>query len=170
MSNITTATLEDVPAILTLVNSAYRGKTARLGWTHESDIIDGDVRIDEASLTALIRTPGKVVLVYKEDGQLTGCVYLEKQGTDLYLGMLSVMPGLQDRGIGKLLLAASEKYALDNGCTTIVMTVISVRLKLIEWYKRRGYIDTGERAPFPTSGFGTPLEPLEFITLKKSIT
>lgn len=170
MNNITTATLADVPAILTLVNSAYRGKIARQGWTHESDIIDGDVRIDEASLITLITTAGKVVLVYKEDDQLTGCVYLEKQGDNLYLGMLSVTPGLQDRGIGKLLLSASEKYALDNGCTTIIMTVISVRLKLIEWYKRRGYIDTGDRAPFPATGFGTPIKPLEFITLTKSLT
>jgi len=28
------------------------------------------------------------------------------------------------------------------------MTVISVRTELIDWYRRHGYVDTGERKPF----------------------
>jgi hypothetical protein len=31
------------------------------------------------------------------------------------------------------------------------MTVISMRTELIDWYKRHGYIDTGDREPFPVN-------------------
>ena len=36
-----TATEADVDAVVTLVQSAYRGESGRSGWTTESDLLDG---------------------------------------------------------------------------------------------------------------------------------
>ena len=164
------ATMEDVVPLAELVNSAYRGDASRKGWTHEADLIEGDKRITEQALLKLISTPGTNILVTISDNEINGCVLLEKQDKDLYLGMLSVSPFMQAKGTGKFLLQQAEIFALHEGMEAIVMTVISVRHELIEWYKKRGFTDTGERKPFPEDGeFGMPKQKLEFAVLKKQL-
>lgn len=156
--------------MLQLVNSAYRGDSSRAGWTTEADLLDG-IRTDEASLLAMMEKPQATVLVYKEEaGSILGCVYLEQLGTSVYLGMLTVSPLLQSKGIGKQLLRAAEDFAGSKDCTAIQMTVISVRNELIAWYERHGYSKTGETQPFPTEEkFGIPKQRLEFVVMRKEI-
>ena len=167
---ITAATINDVPELVDLINSAYRGEASRKGWTTEADLLDGELRTDEASLKALFGKPGSRFLKFTENGIIRGCVYLEKQGGKMYLGMLSVSPGTQAKGVGKKFLTASEQYALEEDCHTIIMNVISVRRELISWYERHGYEQTGETKPFPDDNkFGTPAQPLEFIVLEKKL-
>ena len=170
-NNISLTGEEDVPALVTLVNSAYRGESSKKGWTTEADLLDG-LRTDQKALEKLIRKPGSVILKYAdENNQLIGCVNLQKQEEKLYLGMLTVSPTLQGGGIGKKLLSASETYAQKNNFSIIAMTVISVREELISWYERHGYLRTGQKKPFPTGdpSFGIPRQPLEFIVLEKAI-
>lgn len=164
------ATIEDVPEICRLVNSAYRGETSRKGWTTEAELLEG-IRIDTAMLEDYFKDESAAILkCLSPEGEIVGCVYLKKVKEQLYLGMLTVAPELQANGIGKFLLQASEKYAATNGCNSIVMTVITTRQELIDWYKRRGYFETGERQPFPSSErFGKPKQPIEFLVLKKTL-
>jgi ribosomal protein S18 acetylase RimI-like enzyme len=166
--NISVAHNDDIPAIVNLVNSAYRGENSKQGWTTEADLLDG-IRTDEKSLFEMMQKPYAVILKYLDEaGHIAGSVYLQKQDKKLYLGMLTVAPNLQAKGVGKALLQASEKYALEEDCTCIIMTVISVRQELIDWYKRHGYHDTGKKEPFPTEErFGIPKQPLEFIVMEK---
>ena len=142
IDQILKASIHDVAELNVLVNAAYRGETAKGGWTHESDLIDGS-RIDENELKRLIRAENNVVLKYVRKGKIIGCVLLERNTDSIYLGMLTVKPLLQSTGIGKKLLAASEEYSRSKGCGNIKMTVISIRKELIEFYKRFGYEDTG---------------------------
>lgn len=167
---ISKATLEDVPALNKLVNSAYRGEEAKQGWTTEADLLDG-TRIDESALRDLIPRPDTTVLKYEEDGILLGCVELRKVGNKLYLGMLSVKPTTQDKGIGKKLLKAAEGYARQLNCAAITMNVIDGRQELIDWYVRHGYHLTGERKPFivPDERWGIPKKHLEFVLLEKVV-
>lgn len=164
------ATEEDVPALNQLVNSAYRGDVSKKGWTTEADLLDG-IRTDERSLAEMIKKPGPVILKCStQEGSLVGCVYLEKMEDKLYLGMLSVAPHLQASGIGKALLGEGERYAKGQHCTAIMMTVITVRHELIDWYIRKGFYVTGERQPFPTDPrFGIPRQPLEFLVMEKPL-
>lgn len=168
---IVNATLADVPALTMLVNSAYRGESSKKGWTTEADLLDG-IRTDNESLSELLNKPGSVMLLYKnDDGQIIGCVNLQKQNDKIYLGMLTVNPEWQGAGVGKKLLLASENYAKENGCNKIYMTVISLRKELIDWYERHGYSFTGEKKPFPMNDpkFGLPKTQLDFIVLEKEI-
>lgn len=168
---ISTATTNDVPALVRLVNSAYRGESSKQGWTTEADLLGG-IRTDEETLTDLMKKPGAVFLKYENDNDvLQGCVYLEKQGAQLYLGMLTVAPQLQNGGIGKQLLQAAEVYGHEQNCTSVVMSVISVRAELIQWYERRGYHKTGATKPFPHEDprFGLPKQRLEFLILEKPL-
>ena len=88
----------------------------------------------------------------------------------IYLGLFSVSPLVQNKGIGKQILVAAEEYAKQLQCSSINMTVISARTELIDWYKRNGYIDTGIRKPFLEDGIaGKHLQPLEFMVLEKQM-
>lgn len=165
---IVRATKEDIPALNRLVNSAYRGDSSRKGWTTEADLLDG-IRTDPEALEDMMEQPGAVILKCTDKkGVLQGCVFLKKTEAQLYLGMLTVWPELQGSGIGKKLLEASEAYAREQGCTKIVMTVISVRSELIAWYERKGFRTTGEKSPFPKDPrFGIPKQDLEFVVMEK---
>ena len=50
------ATPADVPAIVALVESAYRGDSSRAGWTTEADLLDGQ-RTDAEGVLALVAQP-----------------------------------------------------------------------------------------------------------------
>jgi ribosomal protein S18 acetylase RimI-like enzyme len=165
---ILSAAYNDISELVKLINSAYRGQASKQGWTTEADLLDGELRTDEETLKQLMHSG--IFLKYLEGSKIQGCVYLQKQNEQLYLGMLSVSPGMQAKGIGKKLLTASENYALEKNCSSIIMNVISIRRELISWYERYGYLRTGERKPFPSDNkFGKPIIPLEFIELEKHL-
>lgn len=167
---ISTAVFEDIPELVRLINSAYRGEASRRGWTTEADLLDGELRTDEDSLKDVLKNPNAVMLSFVSENQINGCVYLEKQEKNLYLGMLSVSPAAQAQGIGKKLLHAAEEYGKQQGCRAIVMTVISLRRELIDWYQRHGYRRNGETRPFPNDEkFGIARRPLEFVVLQKNL-
>ncbi|MFB3387248.1 GNAT family N-acetyltransferase [Flavobacterium sp. LAR06] len=167
---ITKATLQDIPALNTLINSAYRGETSKKGWTTEANLLEGK-RTNEEELTETILNPKNTILKYTENDKIIGSVLLVEKEHQLYLGMLTVSPELQNSGIGKKMLAEAENHAKALGLSSIIMTVISVREELIAWYKRHGYVDTGEREAFPESGIHVTISdvPLEFIYLEKRL-
>ena len=171
------ATEPEFPALVALVNSAYRGQGAQAGWTTEAGYIDGQ-RIDLDSLRQdLADAPDALLLTLRDepDGPLLGCVWLEPDsdipnGEAWYLGMLTIRPDLQDRKLGAALLARAEAHAVSLGARRIRMTVVHLRDTLIAWYQRRGYALTGERKPFPVGErFGKPQRALEFVVLEKGV-
>jgi ribosomal protein S18 acetylase RimI-like enzyme len=161
----------DIDSLVGLINNAYRGENSKNGWTSEADLFIGNKRTDETTVAHLIKRPGSVFLKYvNEDGILEGCVLLHKKDSRLYLGMFSVSPSVQGKGIGKKLLKTADDYAKEQACSTIFMTVISVREDLIAWYERHGYMKTEKVLPFPVDErFGTPTQPLEMLVLEKHL-
>ncbi|MFF8772365.1 GNAT family N-acetyltransferase [Kitasatospora sp. NPDC015120] len=168
-----TATTADVPALLALVESAYRGDASRAGWTTEADLLEGQ-RTDTEGVTAAVTHPDGVVLLAELDGELLACCQLERRGEHAYFGMFSVRPGRQGGGLGRALLARAERYAAEEwGAVEMEMTVIEQRAELIAWYERRGFHRTGVHAPFPYGDerFGIPLRAdLRFEKLTKALT
>ena len=167
---ISKATLADIPALNILINSAYRGESSKKGWTTEADLLEGK-RTTKEELIQIIKDPKNTILKFTEDDKIIGSVLLIEKEHQLYLGMLTVSPELQNSGIGKKMLAEAENHAKTLGLSSIIMTVISVREELIAWYKRRDYTDTGKRESFPESHIHVTVseEPLEFIFLEKKI-
>lgn len=171
------AQANDISALNRLVESAYRGESAKQGWTHEADLLGGQ-RTDEDAISESLANPNVVMLVAEENGRIIGCV----QGTRLdsddgtvkaYMGMLTVDPTLQAQGLGRQLMTAIEaEVAATFGATAMEMTVIKQRSELIAYYERRGYVRTGETRPFPLDDerFGLPkTRELEFVVLEKAL-
>ena len=171
--SIRPATPADIPSLHALIEGAYRGDSARRGWTHEADLLDGQ-RTDEAALAEIVADPAQTILLALDDEGLRGCVHLKPAGPGIVsLGMLAVDPARQAGGLGRALIAAAEEHAGQAmGATTIEMTVIHRRDELIAWYQRRGWRLTGERRPFPTTDprFGIPRRSdLAFVVLEKAL-
>ncbi len=168
--NFRDATESDIPALVVLVTSAYRGQASRAGWTTEADFLDGN-RIDPTVLRAdLARQRSRVLLA--EDGTgLAACAHVAEEDGAGYFGMFAVRPELQGSGVGKRLLAETERIVRDEWrLPAMRMTVIDIRDALIAFYERRGYRRTGVLKPFPYGDerFGIPLrDDLRFEVLEK---
>ncbi|MGW8847661.1 GNAT family N-acetyltransferase [Streptomyces xiamenensis] len=179
-----TATEADVPALVALVESAYRGESSRAGWTTEADLLDGQRTDPEGVRDAIGDPAGLVVTVAlpKDTGAgpapLLACCQLQHRPDPrgpgaAYFGMFAVSPTAQGAGIGAAVLAHAERTARTVWqVERMEMQVITARTDLIAWYERRGYTRTGECAPFPYGDerFGLPRRPdLEFERLVKPL-
>jgi ribosomal protein S18 acetylase RimI-like enzyme len=166
-------TERDLPAIVAIMNAAFRGTQGERGWSMESDYIAGE-RTSESLLREEIAGGALYLLVRDQaTADLQGCVSLQAKSSDRwYLGSLTVAPALQNTGFGRKLLSAAEEYAGFRGAQTIEITVVNVRDALISWYERRGYFRTGETRSFPYGDprFGTPKSAdLEFVVLERHL-
>jgi ribosomal protein S18 acetylase RimI-like enzyme len=168
----------DAASIATLVNSAYRGESSKVGWTTEADILGGQ-RTDADKVSEIISATDQSVLLAVSrdsvdgDETLFGCAHLTFHSDHVYFGMLSVSPIAQGKGIGRLLLAEIEAIAAARGLQRVMMTVIHLRHELIAYYVRRGYMPTGVIHAFPMQDprFGMPkVEHIELLEFEKRLT
>ncbi len=120
----------DYAPIIELVNLSFRGVGPSASWNSEADFIEGQ-RLTESLLREdLAAKPEALLLTYREDpnGELLGTVWLEpKKDCVWYLGLLTVRPDLQNRQMGRALLAAAEDFAKQRGACRIRMSVVNVR-------------------------------------------
>jgi predicted N-acetyltransferase YhbS len=159
-------TAAEVPAVHAMIESAYRGDTARAGWTHEADLVQGP-RTSIAMLEAIVRDRDELLLIAEDKAGPVGCVQLGRRRDGIaYLGLLTVDPQRQASGLGRSILAAAEEEAVQRfDARTMELLVVSRRPELIAYYERRGYVRTGEYRPFPI----TTDPPLEFVVLSKPL-
>ena len=153
-----TAELQDVDDIADLVNRAYRPTSSGVkGWTHESGWVTG-ARTSADQVRALF-VDDSVILLMSQALRVLACVHVRVDGASAHIGMLATEPTLQAQGLGKLMLAYAEKFALETyQVAAFEMSVLSSRHELMAFYERRGYKRTGVTYAYPVdSGVGEPL-------------
>lgn len=139
---------QDIPRVVSLINSAYQSESGKRDWTAEADLLDGE-RTDGKEMARLMAVEGSMILLAEIDGEPVASAHLEKHEEGAYLGMLAVSPSWQGRGIGRRLLAVAEAMAAREwGAGKMLMTVITLREGLIDFYGRFGYVRTGRVLPF----------------------
>ncbi len=147
------AETKDAEAITAVINAAFRKA--------EGFLIDRD-RIDADAVQSLLQT-GKFLLLEEEDG-LMGCVYLEPRGERVYLGLLSVDPKHQKKGLGTVLMNGAEEQCARDGFRFVDLRIVNLRTENHALYRRRGYVETGTE-PFPSNL--NPKLPCHFVNMSK---
>ncbi len=163
---------KDISEIVDLVNFAYHGTDTKKGWTSEGHLLKG-LRLDANELLEIISAQNSIVLGVKNNLKWQGVVHLKNQVDRAWLGMLTVDPHIQAKGLGKNLLTAAETWVQDNWqISKIEMRVFSLRTELLEFYFRRGYQLTGETQDFVSTNplKEVPHRPnLKFSVLEKTL-
>lgn len=153
----------DTPALFSLINSAYRGDSARGGWTHEADLVGGlRTTMDELS-----ETFGSYLLVLS-GGVISGCVHLTEQKNCLFVGMLAISPEKQNQKLGSSLLSEIDRIARAKGKKFVKLSVIHVRAELISYYERKGFTLTGGSEEFP-SQYPAKIPGLLLLEMQKTL-
>jgi GNAT superfamily N-acetyltransferase len=175
------ATHQDIPAVVDLVQSAYRGEESRAGWTTEADLIDGQ-RIDATMLARTIDQAETYILLAEAHDEpsgheLVGCAEISRYSGDgggAYFGLFAVRPSLQGQGIGGQILDEIERVSVELlREARLVLVVISLRSDMVELYARRGFVPTGDVHLFPYGDerFGRPKrDDLELLVMAKELT
>jgi ribosomal protein S18 acetylase RimI-like enzyme len=160
----------DTNTIVSLVESAYRGESSRIGWTTEADLLHGQ-RTDPQEIQSILNDQNARLILGIVSGKISATIVVRKKESRAYIGMVSVSPEQQAQGLGRALLAQGESCARETFlCSRAYMTVLVQRRELIRWYERQGYTYTGQREPFPYGDprFGLPQRrDLEFLVLEK---
>lgn len=166
MTGIRPATLSDLAPLHALIERAYRGDTARRGWTNEAHLLSG-ARTTAEALTAQLTDPNTVILLAPE---VRACVQITNLGNGrAYMGQLAVDPSAQAQGLGRSMIEAAHALAVQNfGASIMEMTVIDVRAELLAWYARCGYQPTGEARPMPADA-GPSTVPIKLLVLERPL-
>ncbi len=78
MLTFKTATPSNAEAIVTLVNSCYRGESSKKGWTTEADILGGQ-RTDTGKVLEMIQSPESRVDLGFDGSHLVACIFIKKE-------------------------------------------------------------------------------------------
>lgn len=163
--NIRLADMQDVNALVKLINSAYR---SNMGWTHEHGIVQGE-RISAEQLKVMLSQPNVDVFVLEMDDVIFGCIGLTIVNQQIEIGSFAIDPFKQNSGYGKELLDFAELQAAQKqGIEYLTMSVLNVRHELIAYYERRGYSRTGHVEEYPLdANVGVPQVALHLSELRK---
>lgn len=155
----------DIPVLLEIVQSAYRGEG---GWTTEAHLVRGH-RTDEGEMRAMLEDPEVLLLVAEVPAErpdhapaaestrapmtMLGCCCTRRDPTDplcVELGLFAVSPSAQGSGVGRALLDAHVEHQVGAGVRRIALQVLQSRPELQAWYERRGFQAVeGSTSPFP---------------------
>ncbi|MFZ4247052.1 GNAT family N-acetyltransferase [Streptomyces griseoincarnatus] len=72
------------------------------------------------------------------DGRLLGMVRTRRDGDDLHIGRLAVVPDLRGLGVGRWLLGRAESAA--EGCRRVLLTTGAASHRNLALYQRQGYV------------------------------
>jgi len=101
-------------------------------------------KLDESHLRLKARE--EHVFLVKEGDLLVGCVFARDTGHSIYLGKLAVLPEMQGKGIGRMLVERVEDYAKRIGRSLLEL---ETRIELVEnhrIFEAYGYRQVSENA------------------------
>ena len=133
----------DTPALVALIERAYRGEDAAGKWTSEAHLLKGP-RTNDEEIEGLIAREETRFLVVEINGKLVGCCLLQglppESDTKVnaaYFGMFAVRPGLQGQGITvvhvdeEAKVRAFQRWA-EHGVGDDVVVVVNLSDKPLE--------------------------------------
>lgn len=126
-----TASTSDIPALVSLINSAFAIEK----------FLEGN-RTNQDQLNQMMQT-GEFLVHRNGSEKLMASVYVEIRGKRGYFGMLAVDPQHQGNGLGTQMVRTAEEYCRRKGCDAMDLYVLSLRPELPPIYRKLGYVESG---------------------------
>ena len=126
-----TAERSDADALVVLINRAFIVELPFF----TTERIDLDETLDHFNKGTF--------LVAETGDSLAGCNYVELRADVGYFGLLSVDPGHQGRGLGRMLIEQAEDFCREAGCARMKIRVLNHRTELPPFYEKLGYEHAG---------------------------
>jgi len=162
---------EDIKEVIVLINQAYRAEKKDNAWTTESHLLSG-IRVNENMMKEILEEKDTKTYIAKIDNKIVGTIQAKLEGESIHIGLFAVDTKSQASGIGKKLLEFAENSSSKLWeKSTFIMEVISTRTELMQYYIRRGYLNTNSFIEFPKSEYWkeNTNEELKLLVLKKII-
>jgi GNAT superfamily N-acetyltransferase len=137
-TEILTSPTEDLAGLVQLINDVY--DVAEDGmWKQKG------VRTNLEELRKLIEQ--KRLIVATSNGNIIGCVKVDRAEEIGEFGMLVVDPNIRSQGVGRILVTAAEDWAIEQGYHEMQLELLTPRTwkqpsKEFNraWYNRLGYV------------------------------
>lgn len=162
---------EDIKEVIVLINQAYRAEKKDNAWTTESHLLSG-IRVNENMMKEILEEKDTKTYIAKIENKIVGTIQAKLEGESIHIGLFAVDTKSQASGIGKKLLEFAENSSSKLWeKSTFIMEVISTRTELMQYYIRRGYLNTNSFIEFPKSEYWkeNTNEELKLLVLKKII-
>lgn len=142
------ATLEDVPAVASVLLSAFA--------EYEPLYTPGGfAATTPTSETICARFDEGPVWIALLDGAVVGTVAaVLRDEAILYVRSMAVLPAARGHNIGGTLLGEVERFAVKHGCVRLLLSTTPFLARAIRLYEREGF---NRIVDGPTDLFGTPL-------------
>ena len=149
------ATAADVPAIVALINAAYKERDWEL--FHE-------LRTSEESYPSEMERRGFDVVVAELDGRIAGHIGFRLGGDHAELGLLATAIDAQGAGIGTVLIEYAEARATAAGCAQMRLDCVR-DTGMPPYYASLGYAIEREESGQPWNA----LRPFTLVYMKKEL-
>lgn len=162
---------EEIKEVIVLINQAYRAEKKDNAWTTESHLLSG-IRVNEDMMKEILEEKDTKTYIAKIENKIVGTIQAKLEGESIHIGLFAVDTKSQASGIGKKLLEFAENSSSKLWKkSTFIMEVISTRTELMQYYIRRGYLNTNSFIEFPKSEYWkeNTNEELKLLVLKKII-
>ncbi len=133
LRRITTADIDDT---VTMINAAYAYQ----------DAAKGGPRTDREHLSQ--RISESEFYIAKRGMQVVGCVYVQRDGSSLHFGLLTVVQQFRGIGLGTALINALEAYAKRLKVNLLELDYMSLAPWLKKYYEHHGFNETGQVTPW----------------------
>ena len=136
-ADIRPARASDVDALLAVENAVF-----------QTD------RLQRKSFRRLIDRPSAAVLVAQTGDKIAGyCIVLFRAGTPAArLYSIATVPGMTGQGIGRVLIEAAEKAAVEHGKRSLRLEVREDNKRAVSIYQRAGFRTIGAKPDYYQDG------------------
>jgi len=139
-------TKEDLIKIVQLVDDAYWAM--QMPFFTDSDLSRKRTDLDE--IKEILDNPNKKLFLLRNKVAILGVMKLEidPQSNFAMFGLFAIDKKYHGQQLGSVLIDHAEQYAKGVGKTVMKIEVFVFATKLADYYKKQGYVPTGEMKTF----------------------
>jgi GNAT superfamily N-acetyltransferase len=150
------AEARDFSAIADLINRSYVIERSHIEDEPETAM----------SIAAVIDAGG-IYFVAVESDAIIACVNVVPRLRAVF--KLTVEPARRRQGYGRKLMAEAESYGRRAGWASMRIAVLNFRLELFDYYRRLGYVPTGECRRVELGRSTRMIQPCHLIVMSKGL-